>query len=145
MKLKEIKDPSIAKEKFDYISNVKNKLEYGKWVAYMDAHQDDYTWYENTIDGIYMKNNIDKVPENFREGELLSLSKHQVFSEFNSKKGYYEIRIVFNDKTGVIGTTFMKSISRAHVAKLIELANHMGAYLLNDGTDIIDEKVLERL
>ena len=143
--LRGVKDPSIAKEKFDNISNIQLKLSHEKWVKYIDMHQDYYTWYENTEDGIFEKNNMDKVPESFREKVLYSLNKTKVLAEYNTKKGYYEIVINFNDRLNVIGTTFMKRIKKEHLRRLLDLANYLDAFLLNNGKTIIDEKVIESL
>ena len=140
-----MKDPWIAKERFDNISNIKNKLPYNKWVEYIEMHQDYYTWYENTEGGISEKNNMDKIPESFREKVLYSLNKTSVRAEFNKKKRYYEVVVQFNDKLNVIGTTFMKPIKKEHLRRLLDLANHLDALLLDNGKTIIDEKVIEGL
>ena len=140
-----IKDPWIAREKFDNISNIQMKLSHQRWVEYIDAHLDYYTWYENTESGIYSKNNINKVPENFLEKALHRLNKAEVQAEFNNKKGYYEIIINFNDKLNIIGTTFMKPVKKEHLIRLLEMANYLDAYLLNHGNEIIDAKVIESL
>jgi hypothetical protein len=144
-KIKNIKDPWIAREKFDNISNIKTKLSHLQWVEYIEDHQDYFTWYEDTPDGIYRKNNMDKVPDSFKEKVLYSLNKHKVFAEFNKKKGWYEIVIGFNDELNVIGTTFMKPIKKEHLRRLLDMANCLDALLLNHGDEIIDEKVIEGL
>jgi hypothetical protein len=109
-------------------------------------HQDYYTWYENTKDGIYMKNNINEIPENFREKVLNGLNKKEVLSEFNDKKGYYEIVVNYNIELGIISTTFMKRIKKEHLERLLDMANYLDAYLLNrNGKTIIDEKLIESL
>ncbi|MBF7092637.1 hypothetical protein IUY40_13960 [Flavobacterium sp. ALJ2] len=143
--LKNIKDPYISKEKFDYILNVKNKLDYNKWIQYVDSHQNYFTWYENTEDGIYKKNNMDKVPESFREKEILYLDKKNAHAEYNTKKGFYEVILSFNYNLGIISTTFQKKITKEHLKMLLEMANHLDAYLLNSGKTIIDEKVVKEL
>lgn len=145
MKIKNIKDLWISKEKFDYILNVKNKIEYEKWVWYVDNNKKYFTWYENTQRGIEAKSKIDEVPEDFRDDVLTSLNKKKAYAEFNNKKGLYEIIISFNQNTGVISTTFMKKITKQHLIMLLEMANYLDAYLLNTGKTIIDEKVIEEL
>lgn len=140
-----VKDPSIAKEKFTYSDQVKIRLDYEKWKEYVDTHQDYYTWYENTQDGIFKRANLDKVPEFFRDGELKRLNKAQAFAEFNQKKGWHEIVVDFHQDTGVIKTTFMKKITKAHLRRLLDMANYLDAYLLNNGNEIIDEQFIESL
>ncbi len=145
MNKKAIKDPWISKEKFDYISHVKNKLSYEKWIEYIDAHQDYFTWYEDTKNGIFEKANIDKIPKDFKEKVLKNLDKTEVQAEFNKKKDYYEIVINYNRELGIIGTTFMKPITKEHLRRLLDMANYLDAHLLNHGDEIIDKKVIESL
>ena len=140
-----IKKLWIAREKFNNILHIKNKLSYHKWIEYIDNHQDYFVWYEDTEDGIHIKNNIDKVPDDFIGKTLLSLNKRKALAEFNNKKGYYEVVIGFNDELGTISTTFMKRIKKEHLRRLLDLANYPDALLLNNGTKIMDEKVIEGL
>ena len=87
MKIKDIKDPSIAKEIYEQTRFINDKLSYEKWVDFIDKHQDYFTWEDDTSDGINRKNNIDKIPEWAREGVLNSY-KSKALAEFNTKKGY---------------------------------------------------------
>jgi hypothetical protein len=143
--LKNIKDPSIAKEKYKWSNQIEKKLDYEKWIEFIDNHQDYFTWYENTKSGIETKNRIDEVPEDFREGVLGGLNKMQASAEYNRKKGWYEIIIDYHIDYGCVHTTFMKKITKEHLKMLLEMANHLDGYLLNSGKTIIDEKVIEEL
>jgi len=145
MEKNRIKDPCIAKEKYDNILHIISKLPYNEWVEYINMNQDYYTWYENTEDGIYSKNHIDEYPKWSQEKVSYSLNKTKVLAEFNKKKGYYEIVVQYIDKLNVIGTTFMKPIKKEHLIKLLDMANYLDALLLNHGDEIIDEKVIESL
>ena len=108
MELKRIVDPSIAKEPYEQTRFIMDKLSYKKWVEFIETHKNYYTWYEDTEDGIQLKNNIDKIPENFKEGVLLKLNKQQALAEFNKEKGYYNIIIDYHRDYGKISTTFQK-------------------------------------
>lgn len=88
---------------------------------------------------------MDKVPEWAKEKALRSLNKTNSYAEFNKKKGYYEIRVCFNEELNVISTSFQKKITIKHLKILLEMANYLDALLLNNGTQIIDEKVIEDL
>jgi len=145
MKLKGITDPTISLEKYEWSFNIKNKLNYDKWVEYIDAHKDYFTWYEDTDDGIKTKNTINEVPEDFREGVLLKLQKQQVRAEYNPKKCWYEVVIDFHKNFGIIHTTFMKPLKKEHLTMLLNIANYLDAFLLNNGKTIIDKKVIDDL
>ena len=99
--LKSIKDPTISKVKYKWLSEIDNKLDYKQWVKYVDDHQDYFTWYENTLSGLEIINRIDEVPEDFRERELISLNKKQAYAEFNNEKGWYEIILIFHTGYGI--------------------------------------------
>ncbi|WP_164121791.1 hypothetical protein [Sphingobacterium sp. xlx-130] len=142
--MRKIKDPWIAKQKFKNINLIQGKLDFIKWVDFVELNNDYFTWYENTQDGIHLLENLDKVPVWAREG-ILNSSKRKALAEFNNKKGYYEVVISFNNELNVIGTTFQKKITKKHLYKLLEMANYLDAFLLNNGTEIIDEKVIESL
>jgi hypothetical protein len=143
MVLSQIKDPWIAKEKFDYVGNVKEKLLQEKWAEFIDKNADYYTWLENTDEGKNTLANIDKVPDDFREAILKSHNRSKVYAEFNSKKKHYEVILAFNPDLGVIGTTFQKPITKGHLRRLLDMATYLDAYLLNNGKEIIDEKFIE--
>lgn len=133
----------IAKEKFKSISMIKNKLSYEKWVEYIEANQDYFTWYENTADGIYRKNNMHEVPEHSIEKFKRLLNKRSAYAEFNSKKGWHEVIIDFNDIDGLISTTFQRRVKKKDLEMLLEMANYLDAYVLNGGSKIIDEKFID--
>jgi len=145
MNFKKIKDPWIAKEKFSNISKVTTKLSLDKWVGFVESHLDYFTWLEETDKGKRTLANLESIPESFREGVLKSHNKQQACAEFNRNKGYHELIVQFNNRLGVIGTTFQKPITRDHLRMLLAMANHLDAYLLNNGTEIIDERVIEGL
>ena len=84
--MKKIKDLYIAKEKFSNINKIEKKIDYEKWKKFIDTHKDYYIWNEDTEDGIFRKNNIDKIPDWAKEGILRSLNKTESYSEFKSEK-----------------------------------------------------------
>jgi hypothetical protein len=142
MTKKSIKDPSIAKETFENISKIKCKLEYEKWVDYINKNLDYFTWYEDTKDGKNLKKNLHEVPESFLDKIVNSLSKTKVLAEYNEKKGFYEIVISYSQKYGVINMTYQKKITKEHLQRLLEMANYLDALLLVDGKYVINEKFI---
>lgn len=143
--MKKIKDPEISKEKFRNFDEVKTKLDKNLWIDFINSNSDYFTWFEDTQEGINLKNNLDKVPKDFMEKTLSSLNKTRVYAEYNKKKKFFEVTIYFSIEYGIIYTTFQKKITKKHLYKLLEMANYLDALLLNNGTQIIDEKVIEDL
>lgn len=140
-----IEDPTIAKATYTNINKLSDRLEYLTWVEFIDSRKDYFIWVENTEEGKQTLANIDKVPESFREGVIKGHSKRKTYAEFNSRKGFYEVIVQFNDKYGIVHTTFQKPITKNHLRMLLEMANHLDAYLLNNGKEIIDKQVIENL
>jgi hypothetical protein len=75
----------------------------------------------------------------------LNSHKVRVLAEFNVKKGWHEVDLAFHGDFGIITTTFQKSITKEHLRRLLDMATYLDAYLLNNGNEIIDEKVIESL
>lgn len=143
MKIKNIKDPSIAKEKYDYRLNIKEHVSYDKWVEFINYKNDYFTWLEDTEEGKKTLENIDKIQIAFKEGILKGHNKQKACAEFNFKKGYYEVIVQYNEKYGHISTTFMKPVNEKHIRILLDMAKNLNAYLLNNGNEIIEESILE--
>src|SRR5687767_6839388 len=141
-----IKDPWIAKEKFQNISNIKTSLDHHRWVEFIENNKDYFVWEKDTDGGKYILAHIEEVPESFRERRRYALlNKMKALAEFNKKKGYHEIVFSFNEDLHVIGTTFMKRIKKEHLERLLKLADHMEAMILDNGTKIIDATYLNTL
>ena len=143
--MKKIKDLYIAKEKISNINKMEKKIDYEKWKKFIDTHKDYFIWNEDTEDGIFRKDNIDKIPDWAKKGILRSLNKTESYSEFNSEKKYYEIRICFIEELNVISITSQKRITLKHLKMLLNMANYLDALLLIDGKTVIDQQFIEEL
>jgi len=135
---------AIRKEPYSLIGNENNgNVEYSKWIEFIDRHQDQFIWYENTKAGIEILSNIDKVPESFKERVVTGLNKCTCFKEFDDKKGYYNINCSFSSTNNWVSIGFERAPKLNDLKIFIEMAKHLDALLLKDGKDIIDEKVIE--
>ena len=143
MNLNRIRDLAIAKTKYSFLSDIKEGINYSKWVEYINNHSDYFIWLEDTEEGKETLANIDKVPDWAREGTLSSLNKNRCYAEFNNKKGYYNIVVTNYDQK--IGISFEKKVTKQDLIRFLDMANYLDAYLLNNRTEIIDEKVIESL
>ena len=143
MVLKKIRDLNIAKNQFDFSKDIIAPLDYLKWVKYIEERQNYFTWEENTARGIFLKENIDKVPEKFRENTLFGLNKISCSAEYNLKKKYYDIAVTFHRKLKRISISFERKVKIEDLKLFLDMANYLDALLLNHGNEIIDEKVIE--
>jgi hypothetical protein len=138
-------DFRIAKNTIDTVFTKNEPLDYKKWVDFIDVHQEQFIWREKTKDGIDALNNIDNVPESFRERVMNSLKKGSCYKEFDEEKGYYNINVGFNNINHWISIGFERTPVITDLKIFLEMANHLDALLLKDGTEIINEKVLKNL
>ena len=133
----------IATNIMDSVFKKIQPLNYEKWVDFVDRNQSEFIWYEKTKSGLEAAANIDKVPEDFKEGVVASLNKVSCFKEFDEKKGYYNINCGFSSRNNWISIGFERTPKLEDLKIFVEMAKHLGALLLVDGTGIIDEKMIE--
>ena len=135
----------IAKDIMDSVFTKTQPLDYEKWIEFVDRNQSDFIWYEKSKSGLEASENIDKVPEDFKERVIASLKKVSCFKEFDNKKGYYNINCSFNSTNNRISIGFERTPKLEDLKIFVAMAKHLDALLLKDGKDIIDEKIIESL
>ena len=146
MILKKVRDLAIAKSTFFFTTegiNLKEDINYTKWVEYINNHLDYFIWSEDTEEGQSTLANIDKVPNWARERVLNSLNKNSCSAEFDTKKKCYNIVINRYDKR--IGIAFERIPNVDDLNRFLDMATYLDALLLNNGKEIINEKVIENL
>lgn len=135
----------IATNVMDSVFTKTQPLNYEKWVDFVERNVDEFIWYEKTKSGLEAAANIDKVPEDFKVRVIASLNKVSCFKEFDEKKGYYNINCGFNSTNNRISIGFERTPKLKDLKIFVEMAKYLDALLLKDGTEIIDEKMIERL
>lgn len=135
----------IATNVMDSVFTKTQPLDYAKWVDFVDKNLSEFIWHEKTKSGIEAAENIDKVPEDFKERVIASLNKVRCFKEFDKKKEYYNINCGFSSANNWISIGFERTPKIADLKIFVEMANHLDALLLKDGKDIIDEKMIDSL
>jgi hypothetical protein len=144
--LKKIKDLDIAKNQFDFLKDIKKPLDYSKWVQYINNNPDIFIWYEDTPDGIDAKQNIDKIPDKFKECTMALLNKVRCFTDFNKKKNIYNMSFgCSKNNNETVAISFNKVPTIKDLKLCLDMANYLDAYLLHNGKTIIDEKIIESL
>ena len=120
-------------------------LEYDRWIEFVNIHHEQFIWNEDTKDGIETLDNIDKVPESFKERVLGSLNKVRCYKEYDEKKQHYNINCAFSSENNWVSIGFERTPKIEDLKIFVDMAKHLDALLLKDGTEIIDEKVIEEL
>ena len=135
----------IAKGLLNDVFTKTEPLDYDKWVRFVDSHSTFFIWNENTESGKMTLQNIDEISENFKERVLASLNKGGCFAEYDSIKENYNISVSINKVNNWITIQFARTPRLEDLRIFVDMANYLDAYLVVDGTKIIDEKVLENL
>jgi len=143
MNLKEIRTLNIAKNQFDFLKDIRENIDHSKWIEYINRYPEYFIWAEDTDEGKETLSKIDKVPESFRERTLKAYSKNRCCAEYNSVKKYYDVVISNYDRK--ISISFERKITKEDLTRFLDMAKSLGAYLLNDGNEIIDDTVLGNL
>lgn len=136
-------DLRIAKNVIDSVFTKNSPLDYQKWKDFVESNSQKFTWKENTKDGKQTLENINNVPEAFKERVLQSLKKIVCYSDYDTTKGYYNINVGFNNEDHWIRIGFERDPQIEDLKIFLEMANYLDALLLKDGTEIIDESILK--
>lgn len=145
MKLTKNTNFRIAKGLLDNVFTKTEPLDNERWIEFIDNHSDYFIWNENTEEGKKNLQNIDKVPEDFKERVLASLNKSGCFAEFDEQRKLYNISVGINREYNWVTIQFARIPKLEDLKIFVEMAKHLDALLLKDGTDIIDENMIKSL
>jgi len=143
MDIKKIRELNIAKNQFHLSREIKEDIDYLKWIEFIDNNQNYFKWRENTAKKKETLVNINKIPESFRERVLEGLNKLVCYAGFDEAKGSYDINVGYVKGYNRISINFERTPKIEDLKILLEMANHLDALLLKDGTEIIDEKIID--
>lgn len=143
MKVGKIRELEIVKIPFDVSQKCSEILDYKRWVDFIEDN--DFVWKENTIEGKSTIENINSIPESFREKVLISLKKRTACFDFNDKENQYRILVTFRSEFNYFGINIESKLSAFDLNIFFKMAKHLDALLLKDGKEIIDEKMIESL
>lgn len=143
--IEKIRELYIASDKFDTFNKSSlKKLSYEKWEKYIDNHN-QFIWYDDTKEAKEALQNIEKIPKDFQQSFLKSFGKTRCYKDYDIKKNVYNISIAFYEELKKVTISFEKKVTIDDLKLFLNMANYLDAFLLKDGTEIIDEKVIEKL
>jgi hypothetical protein len=127
----------IAKNMMTSVSTKNQPLDREKWREFIDNNQNEFIWYEKTKSGIEALENLAQVPEDFKKRVIASLNKVSCFKEFDEKTESYNIDCSFSSANNWISIGFERTPKIEDLKIFLEMATHLDALLLKDGTEII--------
>ena len=139
MNFKKNTDFRIAKGLMQNIFSKTEPLDYKKWVEFIDNNRNHFIWYENTENGRKTLENINEIPDEFKERVLSSLNKLSCYAEYDGKNDRYNLFVGFYESLNYIKIQFARSSKLDDLKIFILMAKHLDALLLKDGTEIIDD------
>ena len=137
MKIRRSNIIAIATSKYKLLGERPvEKIDYSKWVKFIEAHKNYFIWYEDTPDGIYQKENIDKIPENFKEKILYSLNKISAYSTDKIVKRPYDFIVAYNE--GIVRVTIERKMTKQIAEVLLKMADFLGGKVVVDGNKVLE-------
>ena len=145
MKLTKNTNFRIAKGLLDDVFKKTPPLDYNKWVNFIDDNSDFFIWNEHTEEGKKSLQNINNVPDDFKDRILESLNKGGCFAEFDEQRKLYNISLGINKEYNWITIQFARTPQLKDLKIFVDMAKHLDALLLKDGKEIINEKTIDSL
>ncbi|CAI9429310.1 PH domain-containing protein [Candidatus Ornithobacterium hominis] len=122
----------IVGMKSDLKSNSIEKIDYLKWIEFIEFNKDYFVWYENTEDGKHVLENITKVPDWAKEGVLYNLNKTTVYSTNKIVENQHDL-VVRYFENGSIKIDIEKKMKKEVAKILLEMANYLeGELIINE-------------
>lgn len=137
---------TIAKKPYNLIDeDTIDEIEYAKWVNFINSNNEYFIWYENTDDGKEALKTIDKVPDWAKERVSYSLNKKRAYSTNKLMKKPTDLVVTYSESDSRVGISLEINLDKEVAMILISMAKHLDALLLKNGSEIINEDVLEEL
>lgn len=137
---------TIAKRPYNLIGeNTIDEIDYSKWVDFINSNSEYFIWYENTDAGKEALKTIDKVPDWAKERVSYSLNKKRAYSTNKLMKKPTELVVTYSESDSRVGISLEINLDKEVAMILISMAKHLDALLLKNGSEIINEDVLEEL
>lgn len=124
----------IAKDSYKLLGETpKEKIDYNKWIEFIENHKDYFIWYENTEDGINALENIDKTPDWARERVLYSLNNKKACSTNKLVNHPMDFIVKYSTNDGMVSISIERKMSKEIAEILLEMARFLDGKLLIDG------------
>ena len=82
--VEKLRELYIVKEKNDFSIKNTNRVDYQKWVEFVEKNKETYTWFEDTQKGKNLLKNIDSIPNDFRDSFVSLLKKVRCFYHYRN-------------------------------------------------------------
>ena len=143
--VEKLRELYIAKEKNDFSIKNTNRVDYQKWVEFVEKNKETYMWFEDTQKGENILKNIDSIPNDFRDSFLSLFNHTSCFYNYNNKKNCYNVGLIFHKELKRITIYFERKIEKLDLELLFSMANYLDALLLIDEKTVIDQQFIEEL
>lgn len=110
------------------------KVDYNKWVEFIETHKEYFIWYEDTGDGKEQLQNIENLSEFLRDRILHSLNRIRVYSTNLLVKNPSDFIVTYRSESGTISISIEKKMSKEMADILLKMAEYVGGKLIINGT-----------
>lgn len=120
MKIGKSDNIKIISKEFNLQSKSLKKIDYDKWIEFIESNKAYFVWYENTEEGIKLSKSINEVPDWAKDGVLYRLNKSIAYSTDKIVKKSYDLIIRYFDDEGIIKVDIEKKMTSEVAEKLLE-------------------------
>jgi len=138
MKIKRSNYIEIATSKYKLNEIPSKRIDYDKWIEFIEAHKDYFIWYEDTPDGIDAKENIDKVPEGFKDRVIHSLNKVSAYSTNKIVKMAYDFIVTYRTTGGTVSVSIERKMTKEIAEILLKMAKFLEGKVIVSGTKVLE-------
>jgi hypothetical protein len=144
MKLNKIKRIVIVKEKpKGSTSNLTKKIEYKKFVEYIEANKDFYQWWEENENGkktweAHVEANVPFTDPIFTH----NLNKHVATALFHEKKGYELLNVNYNITIGILVFEWHTKLTKELMLRFLDMANYCEGLLYVNSSKILNKEAI---
>jgi predicted transcriptional regulator len=125
---------NIAKDKFKLLGEKpKERIDYNKWVEFINNHNDDFIWYEDTEQGKRVKERIDEFSEKAKKAVLYSLDKTNAYSTKKIAKNPSDLVVTYSTNEEMITINIEKKMTKDVAEILLEMAKFVDGKLIIGG------------
>jgi len=110
------------------------KINYDKWIEFIETNKDYFVWYEDTEDGKYRLENLNKVPDWAKEGVIYSLNKTNAYSTDKIVQQPSDLIVRYFKDKGIVKIDIEKTMTKEVAEILLEMAKFLGGKIIIGGT-----------
>lgn len=122
----------INRNSFISIKREKDKIDYHKWIDFINNHKNLFIWYEDTEQGKKVKERINEFSEWTKEAVLYKLNKSNVYCTKELSENHSDFILKYDMNNNKISVHLEKKITKKIAEVILNMAKYLGAIIIID-------------